>query len=391
MQAPSVNRATEKSGTATLYLHVPFCLSKCGYCSFNSYPSAGQDLQKYLKALFHEAAGMARHPWVRDRIFSSLYIGGGTPTLYEGGELASLVEHCLKLYEFTAAPEISVESNPNTLTLEKLEALKRAGVNRLSIGIQSFSDPILKSIGRTHSAVEGALAVEMARGAGFKNVSLDLIYGLPGLDGQIWHETLSAAMELRPDHFSFYELMVEEGTRIANELNKGVLRLPDEEVVLSMQGQAENMLAEHGYNRYEISNYAKPGHECRHNIHYWENRSYLGLGAGAVSSFSGVRLCTVNNPETYSDAIMNNRLPYKDAEGLSREAHFRETIIMGLRMMKGVSLPAIQERFGISAVEYYGTILDTLLDKKLIVIDNGALRLSRQSLPVANQVLAELV
>lgn len=386
-----MSQATEKSGTATLYLHVPFCLSKCGYCSFNSYPSAGQDLQKYLKALLCEAAGMAHHPWVQDRIFSSLYIGGGTPTLYGSGELASLVEHCLKLYKFTDAPEISVEANPNTLTAEKLGALKKAGVNRLSIGIQSFSDAILKSIGRTHSAAEGALAVEMARDAGFKNVSLDLIYGLPGLDGQIWHETLSAAMALRPDHFSFYELMVEEGTQIASDIDKGVLKLPDEEVVLPMQEEAENMLEKHGYHRYEISNYTKPGHECRHNIHYWENRSYLGLGAGAVSSLSGVRLSNSKNPDTYSDTIMNNGQPYKDAECLSREAHFRETVIMGLRMMKGVSLQTIQDRFGISLVEYYGDILDRLLEKNLIVIESDFLRLTKRCLPVANQVLSELV
>lgn len=391
MQATSVNHAVKHSGTATLYLHVPFCLSKCGYCSFNSYPSAGRDLQNYLEALLCEAASMARHPWVQGRIFSSLYVGGGTPTIYEDGELVSLVEHCLKLFKFTDTPEISVEANPNTLTAQKIRALKEVGVNRLSIGMQSFSDAILKGIGRTHSAVEGVQAVEMARAGGFKNLSLDLIYGLPGQDLQIWRETLSVAMDLRPDHFSFYELMVEEGTRIASDIDKGLLNLPDEEVVLSMQEEAEKTLEKHSYRRYEISNYAKPGHECRHNIHYWENGSYLGLGAGAVSSLSDVRFSNINNPDTYSDTVMNNGLSYKNAECLSREAHFRETVIMGLRMMKGISLKAIQDRFGISVVEYYGDVLDKLLGKNLVVIDNGSLQLTKQGLPVANQVLSELV
>ena len=311
--------------------------------------------------------------------------------MYEGDELASLVETCLKLYKFNDSPEISIEANPNTLTEEKCWALKNAGVNRLSIGIQSFSDTILQCIGRSHSAAEGAAAVKMAREAGFNNLSLDLIYGLPGQDEDIWVETLNKALELQPDHFSFYELMVEEGTRIADDIDRGTLNLPDEDVVLTMQERAESMLKEHGYLRYEISNYAKPGFECHHNIHYWENRSYLGLGAGAVSSLAGVRYNNISDPDTYSDLVLHNQLPYKDAECLSRKAHFRETVIMGLRMMKGVSLKAMQDRFGISVVEYYGDMLEKLLEKKLVVIDTGYLRLTKQGLPLANQVLAELV
>ncbi len=386
-----MRNSSEHPGTATIYLHVPFCLSKCGYCSFNSYPSKGFDLRRYLNALLHEAENMACHPWSKEHIFSSLYIGGGTPTMYEGEYLAALVEQCRKLYKFNDVPEISVEANPNTLTDEKLKVLTNAGVNRLSIGIQSFSDTILKCIGRTHSAAEGAEAVKMARDVGFKNISLDLIYGLPGQDEEIWLETLNQALELQPDHFSFYELMVEEGTRVADEIVKGILQLPDEDVVLIMQERAESMLEKHGYIRYEISNYAKPGKECRHNIHYWENRSYIGLGAGAVSSLSGVRYNNISNPGTYYDMVLHSRLPYKDAECLSREAHFRETVIMGLRMINGISLREIEERFGITLVQYYGNVLERLLDTGLVTIDDGSLRLTQKGLPVANQVLAELV
>lgn len=383
--------AADQPAPAGLYVHLPFCRSKCAYCAFSSYPVAGCDVEGYLAALAREIDFYRAQEWCRGRLFDSLFLGGGTPTILSAGQLTELLKRLRASFTLSPGAEISVESNPNTLDLEKLSALRAAGVNRLSLGIQSFADPILQGLGRTHTAAEGARAVALARQAGFSNLSLDLIYGLPGQSPAIFRQTLARAVELRPEHLSVYQLSLDPGSRFAELAAAGRLTLPDEESEAEMAEATVTDLARAGYQRYEISNYARPGHQCRHNLNYWHNRSYLGLGAGAVGCLSGLRLRNSGDPEHYGKCWRSARPAWIEAEGLGREAAFRETVIMGLRLLEGVSLTELRDRFALDLREYYGETLERLLARELLELSASHLRLTARALPLANQVLAELV
>ncbi|MFZ5773244.1 MAG: radical SAM family heme chaperone HemW [Thermodesulfobacteriota bacterium] len=390
MSASALNRPAGDRQTA-IYLHIPFCRSKCLYCSFNSHAGREAEITGYLEALNTHIRRLANHPWCRGHSFFSLYLGGGTPTICDPALLSQVIRNCLTAFSFTRTPEITVESNPNTLSPARLQALREAGVNRLSIGVQSFSPAQLKCLGRSHTADDAALAYAMARDAGFANINLDLMYGLPGQTQQEWQQTLEAAMRLAPEHFSLYELMVEEKTPLAALVAGGKVRLPGEDQVADMEAATSRLLGDRGYERYEISNYARPGFSCRHNINYWQNRSWLALGAGAVGSLAGTRVTNVADPRVYVQRISSDQEPYSEMECLSRPALFRETVIMGLRMLAGVSIPELKERFHLNPVDYYGQTLQALLTQGLVVLDDGFLRLSGRALPIANQVLAQLV
>lgn len=381
---------------ASIYAHIPFCHTRCPYCSFVSY--ADLDLQakkSYMQAIGTQAKRMAAHTWSTGRTFQSLYIGGGTPTAVEPESLGAFIEECLTAFRFKGStgkpPEVTVEANPNTINLELLVRLKQAGVNRLSIGVQSFSDPMLNAIGRSHTSHEAILAVEFARSAGFQNLSLDLMYGLPAQTVGNWRQTLEKAIELSPEHLSVYELTIEEGTLFADMLKREKLDLPDEDDVAAMFRLAQEMLSAKGYVQYEISNYCLAGYQCRHNINYWQNGSYLGLGCGAVSSFSGVRLNAVVTPTDFVGLIDRGLLPFTEGEILSCTARFRETVIMGLRMTEGVSCRHLFDRFGLTPQEYYGAELTGFVEQGLVEEDGDRLRLTEKGLPLANQVLMHLV
>jgi oxygen-independent coproporphyrinogen-3 oxidase len=382
------------SSPAGLYIHIPFCQSKCPYCSFNSYPEPDPTaLADYMAALMQHVRLMAAHPWVATLHFATLYIGGGTPTIYSTEILANLIETCRATFSSSSTDfmEITVEANPNTITLEKLQTLKRVGVNRLSIGCQSFSDSLLRILGRSHSGADAEAAVSHARSAGFKNISLDLMYGLPGQTIADWRHTLDTAVGLEPDHFSIYELTVEEDTPFAGRLRAGDIVLPDEETVLQMEETGREMMNVFGYERYEISNYGRPGFQCHHNAIYWQNNTYLGLGAGAVSFFDGFRVRNVADWQRYASLVHDGKYPFRDGECLSLEASFRETIIMGLRRTGGVSCRRLEKRYGLMPAVYYGKTLQRLLQERLLEMRRDNLRLTDRGLLLANQVLADLV
>lgn len=375
-----------------LYIHIPFCHSKCPYCSFDSRScDSTAVLARYLAALRLQAARMAATDWAVTQEFTTIFIGGGTPTLYEAGQLGELLARCAELFRFTAEMEVTVEANPNSLDGDKLRGLRRAGFNRLSIGMQSFDDRLLRGLGRTHSARDGMLAVEAARAAGFDNLSLDLMYGLPGQDLAAWRATLEIGLDLAPAHFSLYELTVEEGTPFGDRAAAGTLKLPAEETVAAMATLCRDMLDSRGYEQYEISNYARPGFRCGHNINYWQNGSYLGLGAGAVSCLSGLRLKNVVSPQRFMALLDAGCDPFAGGEGLDRESRFRETVIMGLRMLAGVSCQGLERRFGLSPARYYGGTLTRLISQGLLKLEGDRLRLTARGLELANPVLAELV
>ncbi|MBU0483908.1 MAG: radical SAM family heme chaperone HemW [Proteobacteria bacterium] len=376
---------------AGIYIHIPYCRSKCDYCSFNSLAVHGHDLNAYLAALTRQAERMANYHWTREQSFSTLFIGGGTPTILGGKPLAGLIKKILELFNFCPEPEITVETNPNTIAADTLPRLKEAGVNRLSIGIQSFSDQILKEISRTHTGAEGQQAVELARQAGFDNINLDLIYGLPAQDLCAMESSLATAMDLAPQHLSIYELMLEEGTPLADRAKQNRLQLPSEDEIADMELMIAEKTSVHGFARYEISNFAKNNMRCTHNINYWKNGPYLGLGAGAIAGIAGMRIANISDPTIYIKAVNAGEEPFSWAEYLTPAARFRETVIMGLRMMEGISITGLQKRFDIDLFNYYGDILDILRKKDLIIIEDDNLRLTTNGLPLANQVLRELV
>ncbi|MFH1019936.1 MAG: radical SAM family heme chaperone HemW [Pseudomonadota bacterium] len=373
-----------------LYLHIPFCRSRCAYCSFNSHACQSPPAA-YLAALASQIRHWAGQDWCRERTFTTLFIGGGTPTIYGGSELAALLGLCLASFNFTEDAEITVEANPNTVSEQALAALRRAGVNRLSLGVQAFSDRLLAGLGRSHTVAEAHAAIEAARRSGFTKINLDLMYGLPGQSVADWRDTLDRALAFTPEHLACYELTIEEGTPFARLVEKGSLILPEEEEALAMAGLTHDLLARAGLERYEISNYARRGLECRHNLNYWQNGSYLGLGAGAVSCLSGFRFSTEPEPEVFAALVQQGKLPLVEAECLPLAARFRESVVMGLRLTGGVSFARLQRRFGLTPPGYYGKILEDLHRQGLVALASDSLRLTEAGLPVANQVLARLV
>jgi len=334
---------------------------------------------------------MARHPVLEGLSFASIFIGGGTPTLYDGESLARLLSRCRRRLPFAGEVEISVEMNPNTASYDDLLRLRRAGVNRLSIGVQALDDPLLRAIGRGHTRDAAIEAVALGRRAGFANINIDLMFGLPEQDLRLWRRTLEEALELNLEHLALYELTVEEGTPFARRQAAGRLPRPGHDELADMEELALELLGAAGFERYEISNFARPGRWCRHNINYWQNGPYLGLGAGAVSYLDSLRLVNVGDYRRYGALLARGVHPLAEAEGLSTTAAMRESLVMGLRMVGGLSLSELKLRYAIDPRAYYGEIMEQFLARGMLRLEGDILRLSRKALPVANQVLAELV
>ncbi|MFW8600082.1 radical SAM family heme chaperone HemW [Desulfobacterota bacterium M19] len=374
-----------------LYIHIPFCRRKCHYCSFISRPCAGTPPAVYLETLLSHIRLYTRVDELKDLEITSIFIGGGTPSLYDGKSLARLISACRDNFNCRPGLEISMESNPNSLSPAQLSRCREAGLNRLSIGVQSFNERLLRIMGRSHNQNQARQAFRMARTAGFENINLDLMYGLPGQSPADWQQTLNTAISLAPEHLSIYELSVEPGTSFAELNERRQLTLPAEEEVIEQENLTCYLLEREGFERYEISNFARPGRQCRHNLNYWRNGSYLGIGAAAVSCLSGLRLRNVEKTETYIKMVRQGLLPLADGEALSKEASFRESVIMGLRLLQGVSLTDLRLRYVLHPGDYYGPGLHDLIKRGLIIMDDNHMRLSARALPVANQILAELV
>lgn len=375
---------------AGIYVHIPFCRSKCAYCAFVSHPCRRPPAY-YPAALRAQAEQWAANPWVRECRFASLFIGGGTPTIYGAEVLAELIDFLRRRFALAPEAEITVESNPNTLSLAALQRLRRAGVNRLSIGVQSFRDRLLAGVGRSHSGAEAIQAINWARAAGFSNLNLDLMYGLPGQGQEDWRATIEQALALAPEHLALYQLTLEDDTPLAQAVVAGRTTLPDEDQAADQEEAARALLAANGYEQYEIANYCRPGYQCRHNLNYWHNGSYLGIGAAAVSCLDGLRISNVRGPGHYLRLLRAGQPPFAEAEALSRAASFRETVVMGLRLRAGVAIAELEQRFTLTPQAGYGTILDELAQQGLIELDQHHLRLSERGFRLANQVLSRLV
>jgi len=374
---------------ASLYIHIPFCLGKCEYCSFNSYPGMEALFSRYVAAVNEEVV----HHFFSGKTgtLDTIFFGGGTPSILSADQIGHILGCCREYFGVSDEAEITLEANPKTLDFMKLLQLRQAGINRISIGVQSFIDAELAMLGRLHSAQNSQDCVRDAIGAGFTDISLDLMYGVPGQTPEQWRWNLECALALEPTHLSLYQLGIEEGTPFAVRHQRGEIELPAEGEIVTMDELSIDLCRSKGLEQYEISNFARPGHECLHNLNYWYNLDYIAAGAGAVGFYQGERTRNVSEPRSYCQIVERGDSLLVESEKLSPEASFRETVIMGLRMVKGVSSTALFERFNIRLQEYYGDTLTPLLADGYVEFTDTHFRLTKKGRFLANRVLTELV
>jgi putative oxygen-independent coproporphyrinogen III oxidase len=319
---------------AGLYVHVPFCLTRCGYCDFNTYAGLDHLRGRYVEALRQELA-LTAPEWTEDR-FVSVFLGGGTPTLLPSPEIVGLLGWFTSTLRFDAGCEITVEANPDTVEQGSLAELRAGGVTRLSLGVQSFDPLVLEALERIHSPESARRASAAARRAGFDNLNLDLIYGADGETVESWRSTLAQAIDLGPEHVSAYALTIEPATGLGRKVAAGLVPPPDADVQAEMYDIACTFLGAAGYEHYEVSNWARPGLRCRHNLGYWDGRPYLGLGAGAHSYRTGRRWWNVRPPQQYLEMVEARIHPVGGEECLSDDERMMERLLLGLRTVDGV-------------------------------------------------------
>ena len=384
----------------SLYLHIPFCTVKCGYCDFNAYAGKEHLLPSYAQALVKEA--QLWRTATAGRSGSTVFFGGGTPSLMPVEEMATMMEGFRATFDILADAEISLEANPGSLDEAYLRGLLELGFNRLSIGVQSFHDEELEALDRTHSAAEAGEAFQAARSAGFRNVSIDLMFGLPEQQMASWQESVETALALEPDHISLYALTVEEGTPLARDVARGRTPAPSPDAQADQYEWTEERLAQAGYEHYEISNWAKPGYRCEHNLTYWRCREYLGLGAGAHSYLDGVRFAVAALPtkylelvdESWQDLQSGGEMKMRQVvsgEPITPELAMADTLILGLRVVEGVELAQFQQQFGMDALKRFEEELREPFEAGLVEEVGGNLRLTRRGRLLGNEVFARLL
>ncbi|MGI6144674.1 MAG: radical SAM family heme chaperone HemW [Clostridia bacterium] len=377
--------------TVGIYVHIPFCLAKCHYCDFVSYTGKSEaEKDAYLTALLKEGETYQR--LLAGITGKSLYIGGGTPTCLTGGQFVTLFSALHNLFKLPRDIEITVEGNPGTLNKEKLLSLQKVGCNRLSLGVQSFSPHELQLLGRIHSVQDVYNTYELARQVGFKNISIDLMYGLPGQTIKEWRVNLEKATAMKPEHISLYQLNIEKGTPYAMLVEKGLLERFDQDEAFIMYNEAINYLAAKGYHQYEISNFAFPGKEAVHNSLYWRNEEYLGLGAGACGYLQGVRYTNETNLELYQKIVLTqDQLPVAEKELIDQELAMAESMFLGLRLLQGVNKSEFLKRHGVSIENRFADVLKKLKKQGLLQETPTFVALTKKGIFVANNVFQEFL
>jgi oxygen-independent coproporphyrinogen-3 oxidase len=379
----------------SLYIHIPWCQSKCPYCDFNSHAAAVWPEEEYVRALIAEMERRAADPAWAGQSLRTIFFGGGTPSLFDPRSIGRLLDCADRLFGFESDAEITLEGNPGTVDETKLAGMRTAGVNRISFGAQSFNPAILKFLGRIHSADETREAARAARRAGFSRLNLDIIFAVPGQTADDVRNDIAEAVALGPDHISAYNLTFEEGTAFFTEMKRGrITPLPNDDQALMFELVREE-LPRQGFPMYEISNYAPPGHEARHNLTYWRGGSYLGVGAGAHSfareDKGGRRWWNERMPARYTAAALAGGLAEAGAETVDAEVAAGEFVFLNLRLREGFALADFEARFGLSFDARFGARSAILFDAKLILQEGGRIRLSDRGLELADSVFAEFV
>lgn len=386
-----------------LYVHVPFCLSKCNYCDFNTYEGIENLMPSFVDALSAEIdhwGNRLNRPQV-----STIFLGGGTPSYLPAESISRLMETIDASMQIAPNSEITLEANPDDIDPYKAKAWLAAGFNRISIGVQSFHDPILSALSRRHSADNAAQAVATARDSGFANINIDLMFGLPNQPLTIWESTLERAVELGTEHLSLYGLQIEPGTPLHRDVNRGVIPTPSDDLAADMYEMAMDVLGNAGYDHYEISNWAKPGYRSQHNLAYWLNTQYVGVGPGAHSSILGKRFANMKSPRRYIDTIAATSYPNRFSSSSIAEGelaiHFvettsltmamSETMMLGMRLAEGISDIDFQHRFGKTLTSVYGHEIESLAHAGLIERVSERVRLTRRGRLLGNSVFERFI
>ncbi len=394
------NVAASISDSIGIYIHIPFCVKKCPYCDFTSFTTGAIPEDEYIRALIKEMK--SRKGEGQNNVVETIYFGGGTPSLLSPKGVAAILEAVSKNFKISTStePEITLEINPGTVNLEKLKGYRGAGMNRLSIGVQSLNDGLLITLGRIHNRQEAIEAYESAREAGFDNIGIDLIHSIPGESLSDWKRELNEVVLLGPEHISAYSLTIEEGTPFHCQLQKGLLALPSEETQVDMLLTAGETLEKAGYEHYEVSNFSLPGFRSRHNQIYWKGGEYLGLGVSAHSYISGqgsgvsgqrTRTGNCSNLGEYFRLINEKGNAAIEEEMVTKEKAMGEAVFLGLRMLEGVNLEVFKERFGVGIETAFPIAVNELIEKGLLEMTQGHLRLTKQGLLLLNEVSVRFV
>lgn len=381
-----------------LYIHVPFCIKKCAYCDFLSAPAGEEERQRYVETMIKEIQGYRKK--YQEYCVTTIFVGGGTPSVLSGEQIKEVFNALRASFVIDTQAEITIEVNPGTVTEEKVEAWMQAGVNRISIGLQSVNDEELQMLGRMHTYKDFLNTYHLLRDKGFNNLNIDLISAIPGQTLESWKKTLSTVAELEPEHISAYSLIVEEGTPFYTIYGEGgadgnlesmVQPLPDEETERFIYEETEMILQKYGYDRYEISNYAKLGYACRHNEGYWRRVNYLGVGLGASSLIENQRFRNFSTYDAYMDAIQNQKLFHKEVESLSVTDEMEEFMFLGLRMMSGISREEFQKKFGKKIETVYEKQIQQLKKDGLIEFVENRIRLTKRGIDISNYVFEQFL
>lgn len=390
----------------SLYVHIPFCETKCPYCDFNTYSGIESLIPTYIDALEYEIRLWGSILPIGQEV-KTVFVGGGTPSYLPEDKLISVMEAIRDTFSVDPNVEITMEANPGDFDSLKLESYLSEGINRISIGVQSFDDDLLKQLGRKHSSIEAQDAYQAASEAGFENISLDLMYGLPFQNIEHWEQTLDVALSLMPSHMSLYCLTLEGGTPMERQVRLGTIPTPDADLAADMYLRSLERMSSAGYRNYEISNWCLPGFESRHNIAYWENKSYLGVGPGAHSYLSGFRFNNLNSPRIYISKIdehstnlsevkqyetMKNKIksvPVVDnVEHIDKQMQMAETLMMGLRLDYGISLEEFNRSFHGYPSDFYGDTIAELEGLGLLIRSEKSLVLTAKGKRFGNQVFS---
>jgi oxygen-independent coproporphyrinogen III oxidase len=372
-----------------LYVHVPFCAAICNYCNFNRGLFDEPLKARYVSAVLEEiaAAGDSHNPAPADTIF----FGGGTPSLLEPAEIAAIVDRCRTSFAVSPTAEVTLEANPETVTTERLQAFRDAGVNRLSFGVQSFQDADLQRLGRLHSASRAREAVAMARAAGFENISLDLMMWLPEQSIAGWLGSVDELIAVRPDHASLYLLELYPNAPLRNAMTLGGWAQASDDDAADMYLEAMARLDAAGYEQYEISNVSRPGRQSVHNIKYWTEGEWLGFGPGAHSTRNGIRWRNVSSTPDYVTAVGNGKAPVAERRILSRQDALEEALFTRLRLVRGLDLSLVQSEYGVDVWEQFGEALQPFVESGLLIYDGAGLRLTRSGMLLANEIMAVFI
>ena len=388
----------------SIYIHIPFCQTKCPYCDFNTYSGIESLIPDYVKAINSEINYWGNS--INNLSISTIFFGGGTPSYLPEGHLESILNQVYKFFQIESTPEITIECNPNDINTEKLSYLRKIGVNRLSFGIQSLDNNLLTILGRRHSSEEALIAFSKARESGFNNISLDFMYGLPSQTMSQWEDTLNQAIEINPDHLSLYCLTLEPGTPMENSVNSGHTPLPDQDLAADMYLMATKILANTIYDQYEISNWSKPGLNSIHNLTYWKNQQYIGMGPGGHSHIHNRRFNNIKSPRQYikrlssidpdnhhqeclSSQTIHNMPTVENIEHIESKLAMAETLMLGLRLSEGISEESFNQRFEVSVHDAFKDPIAEAIGLDLMTNQDGILKLTDKGNLFSNEVFVK--